>query len=184
MKGEVEEISRPQASTDGVSPTKEPQPSTSNVPVPEVCFTVHMQSHQFSSNFSTSRRKLRSWRRYQRPACVQFDMRKRFHSSSQSLNPLQYTTPPNLIVHRHVIANDLSPSAADAMRRNVELNGLMEPDPSKEVPGKDAPAYVKINEGDAWYLIFSMSSFLPETHLEVLQVLLCIVIVQSEIVWT
>jgi tRNA (guanine26-N2/guanine27-N2)-dimethyltransferase len=40
---------------------------------------------------------------------------------------------------RYVIANDLSPAAAEAMRRNVEINGL----------GKHGK--VRVNEGDAWY---------------------------------
>ena len=69
---------------------------------------------------------------------------------------------------RYVIANDLDPAAAVAMRRNVELNGL---GPTKEAtaPAEEArtnsvPATVpqppvvatgnlgkvRVNEGDAW----------------------------------
>lgn len=44
---------------------------------------------------------------------------------------------------RYVIANDLSPAAVDAIRRNVELNEL-------GPKGKDAEGKVRVNEGDAW----------------------------------
>ena len=55
---------------------------------------------------------------------------------------------------RYVIANDLSPAAIEAMRRNVELNDLHEkeepvPEGSSESP-KIRPAKVRVNEGDAW----------------------------------
>lgn len=43
---------------------------------------------------------------------------------------------------RYVIANDLSASAADVMRKNVEINGLGEQGEKK--------AKVQVNEGDAW----------------------------------
>ena len=57
-------------------------------------------------------------------------------------------------VFRYVIANDLSPAAIEAMRRNVELNDLHEkeepaPEGSSESP-KIRPAKVRVNEGDAW----------------------------------
>ena len=55
---------------------------------------------------------------------------------------------------RYVIANDLSPTAAEAMRRNVDLNGLgeqVESDPGAANEEKKAkPAKVRVNEGDAW----------------------------------
>ncbi len=59
---------------------------------------------------------------------------------------------------RHVIANDLSPAAVEAMRRNVELNDLHEkeeaPAEGTEKP-KVRPAKVKVNEGDAWSVLGS-----------------------------
>lgn len=77
-----------------------------------------------------------------------------------------------------MIANDLSASAVDAIKRNVDLNGLGAPPaeaplpPSADADGdgegnagveagvQDAPkrkpaapkAKVQINEGDAWYV--------------------------------
>ena len=55
---------------------------------------------------------------------------------------------------RYVIANDLSPAAVEAMRRNIELNDLHEKDElaaggSGGAP-KTRPAKVRVNEGDAW----------------------------------
>ena len=68
-------------------------------------------------------------------------------------------------VYRYVIANDLSPTAAEAMRRNVDLNGLgpaSAPSNTAEdtfegvapTEGTRQPALgkVKVNEGDAWYV--------------------------------
>ena len=65
-----------------------------------------------------------------------------------------------------MLANDLSPAAVQAMKRNVELNDLgekVEPpsvegseklgngDTEKmEVVPRKRPAKVRINEGDAW----------------------------------
>lgn len=89
-------------------------------------------------------------------------MQKRFHSSSQS-TASQCPCFSTLTYNRHVIANDLSPTAADAMRRNVELNGLAEPDTSQKEQEKNIPAYVKVNEGDAWYLSF-LCRFLSNSH--------------------
>lgn len=55
---------------------------------------------------------------------------------------------------RYVIANDLSPAAVEAMRRNIELNDLHEKElgPSERSAGEPAvrPAKVRVNEGDAW----------------------------------
>ena len=64
-------------------------------------------------------------------------------------------------ITRYVIANDFSPSATEAMRRNVELNGLgpaqatAEDEPSDTREGAERLAKldqgkVRINEGDAW----------------------------------
>ena len=68
-----------------------------------------------------------------------------------------------LHLHRHVIANDLSSTAVDAIKRNVEINGL---GPSKTIDnGTELPlaettsssqgqntklGKVRVNEGDAW----------------------------------
>jgi tRNA (guanine26-N2/guanine27-N2)-dimethyltransferase len=50
-----------------------------------------------------------------------------------------------------VIANDLSPAATEAMRRNVEINGL---GPEKKNEGVSdlfrKEGKVRVNEGDAW----------------------------------
>ena len=60
-----------------------------------------------------------------------------------------------------MIANDLSPTAIEAMRRNVELNGLGVPKPkeSEETTENSAEKKervphpkIKVNEGDAWYV--------------------------------
>jgi tRNA (guanine26-N2/guanine27-N2)-dimethyltransferase len=52
-----------------------------------------------------------------------------------------------------VIANDLSPAAAEAMRRNVEINGL---GPEKKDVGASEllskEGKVRVNEGDAWWV--------------------------------
>jgi len=54
----------------------------------------------------------------------------------------------------YVIANDLSASAVEAMRRNVDLNGLREIKTTSEIDGRSietvTPAKVRVNEGDAW----------------------------------
>lgn len=47
-----------------------------------------------------------------------------------------------------MLANDLSPAAVEAMKRNVELNGLG-PTSSNLKP---TPEKVRVNEGDAWYM--------------------------------
>ncbi len=74
--------------------------------------------------------------------------------SSQFLNLPQVISITDIVRRfRHVIANDLSPSAAAAMRRNVELNGLGEPTDLSQKPPEGGPsAHVKVNEGDAWYV--------------------------------
>ncbi|KAI0079917.1 N2,N2-dimethylguanosine tRNA methyltransferase [Panus rudis PR-1116 ss-1] len=62
---------------------------------------------------------------------------------------------------KYVIANDLSPTAAAAMRRNVELNGLGEqtlPASSEDAQPKVRPAKVRVNEGDACALMYNHRS--------------------------
>jgi tRNA (guanine26-N2/guanine27-N2)-dimethyltransferase len=49
---------------------------------------------------------------------------------------------------RYVIANDLSSSATEAMRRNVELNGLGNNTVTDDAEGQGK---VRVNEGDARY---------------------------------
>lgn len=63
-------------------------------------------------------------------------------------------TNPTICACRYVIANDLSPAAVEAMKRNIELNDLHE---KTEAPVEDSveaprvrPAKVRVNEGDAW----------------------------------
>ncbi|KAG6874180.1 hypothetical protein C0995_003726 [Termitomyces sp. Mi166 len=56
------------------------------------------------------------------------------------------------IVSRHVIANDISPSATAAMRRNVEINDLGS---ASEAPTGTSSGKVRINEGDACTLMYS-----------------------------
>ncbi|KAI0324526.1 N2,N2-dimethylguanosine tRNA methyltransferase [Cubamyces sp. BRFM 1775] len=63
---------------------------------------------------------------------------------------------------KYVIANDLSPAAVEAMRRNVELNDFHEkelsaPEGSTEKP-KVRPAKVRVNEGDACALMYNHRS--------------------------
>lgn len=71
--------------------------------------------------------------------------------------------------YRYVVANDLSPSAVQAIERNVTLNGLNDASPeagetcaAADVKTEDAePSFsdgptvkgsapVRVNEGDAW----------------------------------
>jgi tRNA G26 N,N-dimethylase Trm1 len=75
-----------------------------------------------------------------------------------------------LNIHRHLIANDLSSSAVEAMKRNFEFNGLMSPSetegasigPENKVEQqKSQKVKVTISESDAWYvyvLLFRSSS--------------------------
>ena len=47
---------------------------------------------------------------------------------------------------RYIIANDLSPAAVEAMKRNITINDLgggSDSDPAR--------LRVQVNEGDAWY---------------------------------
>jgi len=47
---------------------------------------------------------------------------------------------------RYVIANDLSPAAVEAMKRNIAINDL-DTDSESDPTGQK----VQVNEGDAWY---------------------------------
>ncbi|KIO23382.1 hypothetical protein M407DRAFT_27161 [Tulasnella calospora MUT 4182] len=75
--------------------------------------------------------------------------------SATGLRSIRYAKEIPLV--KYVIANDLSPAATAAMRRNVELNGLgpstaTTSGPSQ--PGEDL-GKVRINEGDACDLMYS-----------------------------
>jgi tRNA (guanine26-N2/guanine27-N2)-dimethyltransferase len=88
--------------------------------------------------------------------------------SACSVRPVLLGTKSHPI-RRYVIANDLSPSATAAMKRNVEINGLgPSPDPEDVAHSKTAKnlderkpdhkqklGMVRINEGDAWYVPFT-----------------------------
>jgi len=51
---------------------------------------------------------------------------------------------------RYVIANDLSPAAVEAMRRNVKANGLADSETANEASTSPSTGKVLINEADAW----------------------------------
>ncbi|TFK76405.1 N2,N2-dimethylguanosine tRNA methyltransferase [Pluteus cervinus] len=70
--------------------------------------------------------------------------------SATGLRSIRYAKEIPLL--KHVIANDLSPAAVEAMKRNVDINGLG-PQPS-ETDGGDL-GKVRINEGDACTLMYS-----------------------------
>jgi tRNA G26 N,N-dimethylase Trm1 len=61
------------------------------------------------------------------------------------------------VLRRYVIANDLSSTAVDSIRRNVEFNGLVFQEASARNgmtgtdSGKTPTARVFVNEGDARY---------------------------------
>lgn len=57
-----------------------------------------------------------------------------------------------ILLCRYVIANDLSFSAVEAMRHNIEINGLGETSSDTQKPegSKRVAAKVRVNEGDAW----------------------------------
>ncbi|KAI0362202.1 N2,N2-dimethylguanosine tRNA methyltransferase [Trametes cingulata] len=80
--------------------------------------------------------------------------------SATGLRSIRYAHEIPLV--KYVIANDLSPAAVEAMRRNVELNDLHEkeepvPEGSTEKP-KVRPAKVRVNEGDACALMYNHRS--------------------------
>lgn len=79
-------------------------------------------------------------------------MPKSFHTSSSRCSLHILSDLANL--PRYVIANDLSPTAVAAMKRNIMINDLGDTtegvgDPSQ--PPIIFPGKVRINEGDAWY---------------------------------
>lgn len=66
------------------------------------------------------------------------------------------SAPRFLTIARFVIANDLSPSATSAMKRNVEINKLGPTE--EEIMTSDGqwtvrlnPGKVRVHEDDAWY---------------------------------
>lgn len=82
---------------------------------------------------------------FQQRGFVQYDMQKRFPSSSKSASVYSASV---YIISRYVIANDLSPAAVNVMKRNVAVNSL-----NYEANGSEssiAQAKVQVNEGDAW----------------------------------
>ncbi|KAI0065367.1 N2 N2-dimethylguanosine tRNA methyltransferase [Artomyces pyxidatus] len=85
--------------------------------------------------------------------------------SATGLRSIRYAKEIPLV--KYVIANDLSPSATAAMKRNVDLNGLGDETPASD-PAETAEAgktttrraklgKVRINEGDARALMYSHS---------------------------
>ncbi|KAI0818751.1 N2,N2-dimethylguanosine tRNA methyltransferase [Irpex lacteus] len=96
--------------------------------------------------------------------------------SATGLRSIRYAKEIPLVKYVQVIANDLSPTAAEAMRRNVELNGL---GPTKlgEVEttagaGTEPPTEqkthqpkVRVNEGDACALMYSHRA--PQARVDV-----------------
>jgi hypothetical protein len=82
---------------------------------------------------------------FQQRGFVQYDMQKRFPSSSKLVTAHSAFV---YILSRYVIANDLSSAAVNVMKRNVAVNGL-----SYEVNESESSieqAKVQVNEGDAW----------------------------------
>lgn len=80
---------------------------------------------------------------------VQYAMQKKFLSSSKLVSVLS----ASVYIHsRYVIANDLSPAAVNAMKRNVAINGLGdEVIESESSITCGTQAKVQVNEGDAWW---------------------------------
>lgn len=75
-------------------------------------------------------------------------------SDSLLLRPLCHGSD---FARRYVLANDLSPTAAEAMRRNVELNGLGPAKAPADAEGanqtgnaRNQKGKVVVHEGDAW----------------------------------
>lgn len=136
---------------------------------------------RFGGSNSSSRKKSSSSRHSRPPAYARYDSQRRSRWSGGSTVTL-YDRSFGSIVLRHlfwnsyVIANDLSPAATAAMRRNVELNGLgpkatAAVDPSSASLTKDCGdtamaessttatqrgqpeldlGKVRVNQGDAW----------------------------------
>ena len=127
---------------------------------------------------STLRRKLPSSKLSLLRASGRSGMQRRFRSlgtllALQELETLMRHFCP---IRRYVLANDLSPAAVEAIKRNVELNDLHEHEASlvsapteasetaggadahtehKERHTKKIPAKVQINEGDAWCVVYA-----------------------------
>ncbi|KAI0647130.1 N2,N2-dimethylguanosine tRNA methyltransferase [Trametes meyenii] len=80
--------------------------------------------------------------------------------SATGLRSIRYAHEIPLV--KYVIANDLSPAAVEAMRRNIELNDFHEKqEPDVEGSGdkpKIRPAKVRVNEGDACALMYNHRS--------------------------
>ncbi|EKM55583.1 uncharacterized protein PHACADRAFT_256307 [Phanerochaete carnosa HHB-10118-sp] len=80
--------------------------------------------------------------------------------SATGLRSIRYAKEIPLV--DYVIANDLSESACEAMRRNVELNGLGQKEESVETDEgiivKNIPPKVRVNEGDACALMYNHRS--------------------------
>ncbi|KAI0807501.1 N2,N2-dimethylguanosine tRNA methyltransferase [Fomes fomentarius] len=77
--------------------------------------------------------------------------------SATGLRSIRYANEIPLV--KYVIANDLSPAAVEAMKRNIELNDLHERtratvEDSVEAP-RVRPAKVRVNEGDACALMYN-----------------------------
>ncbi|KAI0273761.1 tRNA methyltransferase [Gloeopeniophorella convolvens] len=74
--------------------------------------------------------------------------------SATGLRSIRYAKEIPLV--KYVIANDLSPSATDAMRRNVELNGLggAAAQGQGELSVAGGEGKVRVNEGDARALMY------------------------------
>ncbi|KAI0797923.1 N2,N2-dimethylguanosine tRNA methyltransferase [Abortiporus biennis] len=104
------------------------------------------------------------------PAQATSSTKREYHSqkfvilealSATGLRSIRYAKEIPLV--KFVIANDLSPTAAEAMRRNVDLNGLGEQiseDQYEEAESSNKKrvakvAKVKVNEGDACTLMYN-----------------------------
>ena len=85
---------------------------------------------------------------FQQRGFVQYDMQKKFPSSSKSVSA-HCSFVYILLISRYVIANDLSPAAVNVMKRNVAVNGLSY-EVNNESESSIAQAKVQVNEGDAW----------------------------------
>ncbi|KAK2466885.1 hypothetical protein APHAL10511_001143 [Amanita phalloides] len=74
--------------------------------------------------------------------------------SATGLRSIRYAKEIPLV--KYVIANDRSPSAVAAMKRNVALNGLSQVvDEASPEDEKESQATIRINEGDACNLLYS-----------------------------
>ncbi|EJF65938.1 N2,N2-dimethylguanosine tRNA methyltransferase [Dichomitus squalens LYAD-421 SS1] len=76
--------------------------------------------------------------------------------SATGLRSIRYANEIPLV--KYVIANDLSPAAVEAMRRNIELNDMHEKEVSPSESSSEKvvrPAKVRVNEGDACALMYN-----------------------------